>query len=120
LSYTKFDYANLKVEGGDGLTVSFDVRNSGKTAGRDVPQIYLTDAAGKAHQRLIGWSSVELQPGAMTHFTYKTDARLVADFDETAHNWHVAPGRYQVALGASATDLRLRAAAELNEGRIKP
>jgi len=120
LTYTKFDYANLKVEGGDGLTVSFDVRNSGKTAGRDVPQIYLTDAAGKPHQRLIGWSSVELQPGAMTHVTYKTDARLLADFDETAHNWRLVPGRYQVALGASAIDLRLRGAAELNEGRIKP
>ncbi len=120
LSYTKFDYANLKVEGGEGLTVSFDVRNSGRTAGRDVPQVYLTDAAGKAHQRLIGWSSVALQPGATTHVTLKADPRLLADFDEAAHGWHVLPGKYQIALGASAADLRMRGSAQLNEERIKP
>jgi beta-glucosidase len=120
LSYTKFDYANLKVEGGDALTVSFDVRNSGKSAGRDVPQLYLTDAAGKPHTRLLGWSSVTLAPGETTRVTIKTDSRLLADFDEAARGWHVAAGHYQVALGASASDLRLKGAAELKEERIKP
>jgi beta-glucosidase len=120
LTYTKFDYANLKVEGGDTLSVSFDVRNSGKVAGRDVPQLYLTDAAGKPRTRLIGWSSVTLAPGGMTRVTLKTDPRLLADFDEAAHGWHVAAGHYQVALGASADDLRLKGAADLKDERIKP
>jgi beta-glucosidase len=120
LSYTKFDYANLKVEGGDALTVSFDVRNSGKVAGRDVPQLYLTDVAGKARTRLLGWSSVNLAPGETTRVTVKTDQRLLADFDEAAHGWQVVAGHYQVALGASATDFRLKGAADLKEERIKP
>jgi beta-glucosidase len=85
-----------------------------------VPQIYLTDAAGRAHQRLVGWSSVELEPGATTRVTAKADPRLLADFDEAAHGWHVAAGKYQVAVGASAADLRLRGGATLNEERIKP
>jgi beta-glucosidase len=120
LSYTNFDYANLKVEGGDTISVSFDVRNAGKVAGRDVPQLYLTDAAGKQRSRLIGWSSVDLQPGATTRVTIKTDPRLLADFDEAQHGWHVAPGRYQVAIGASAADLKLKGTADLKEERIKP
>jgi beta-glucosidase len=120
LSYTKFDYANLKVDGGDGLTVSFDVRNSGQKAGRDVPQFYLTDGAGKAHLRLVGWSSVDLQPGATEHVTLKADPRLLADFDEAAHGWHITAGKYQVAIGASASDLRLRGAAQVNDARLKP
>ena len=120
LGYTHFDYANLKVEGGDALSVSFDVRNSGKTAGQDVPQVYLTDAAGKARMRLIGWQRVSAQPGETVHVTLKADPRLLADFDEAAHDWRIDAGRYQVALGASAEDLKLRGGAELRSAKVKP
>jgi beta-glucosidase len=120
LGYTHFDYANLKVEGGDLLTIGFDVRNSGKTAGQDVPQIYLTDAAGKARMRLIGWQRVGVQPGETVHVTLKADPRLIADFDEAAHDWRIDGGRYQVALGTSAMDLKLRGAAELKPAKVKP
>ena len=41
LTYTRFSYANLKIEGGAGLTVGFDVTNTGKRAGADVPQVYV-------------------------------------------------------------------------------
>jgi len=120
LSYTHFDYANLKVDGGDTLKVDFDVRNSGKTAGQDVPQVYLTDAAGKARMRLVGWQRVSLRPGETVHVSLKADPRLLADFDEAAHDWRIDTGRYQVALGASATDLKLRGAAELKAAKVKP
>jgi beta-glucosidase len=120
LSYTHFAYANLKVEGGDALTVGFDVRNSGKVAGQDVPQLYLTDAAGKARMRLIGWQRVAIQPGETVHVTLKADPRLLADFDEAAHGWRIDAGRYQVALGATAEDLELRGAAELKAAKLKP
>jgi len=120
LSYTHFDYTNLKVEGGDSLTIGFDVRNSGKTAGQDVPQVYLTDAAGKARMRLIGWQRISAQPGETVHVTLKADPRLLADFDEAAHDWRIDAGRYQVALGTSAMDLKLRGAAELRPAKVKP
>jgi beta-glucosidase len=120
LSYTRFDYSNLKVDGGDVLGIDFDVRNSGKTAGQDVPQVYLTDAAGKARMRLIGWQRVDVKPGETVHVSLKTDPRLLADFDEAAHGWRIDGGRYQVALGTSATDLKLRGAAELKPAKVKP
>jgi beta-glucosidase len=120
LSYTHFDYANLKAEGGDALSVSFDVRNTGKVAGQDVPQLYLTDAAGKARMRLIGWQRITAQPGETVHVTIKADPRLIADFDEAAHDWRIDAGRYQVALGTSAEDLKLRGAAELKSAKVKP
>jgi beta-glucosidase len=120
LSYTHFDYANLKVEGGDSLKIDFDVRNSGKTAGQDVPQVYLTDAAGKARMRLVGWQRVSIQPGETVHVSLTADPRLLADFDEAEHEWRIDAGRYQVALGTSATDLKLRGAAELKPAKVKP
>jgi len=120
LSYTQFDYANLKVDGGDTLKIDFDVRNSGKTAGQDVPQVYLTDAAGKARMRLVGWQRVSVQPGQTVHVSLKADPRLLADFDEAAHDWRIDAGRYQVALGTSAEDLKLRGAVELKAAKVKP
>jgi beta-glucosidase len=120
LSFTHFEYANLKVQGGDVLSVSFDVRNEGRWAGQDVPQLYLTDAAGKQRFRLIDWDRVTIQPGETVHVTLKADPRLIADFDEKAHCWRIDAGRYQVALGESATDLKLRGAAQIAAAMLKP
>jgi beta-glucosidase len=120
LGFTHFEYANLTVEGGDALSVGFDVRNAGDRAGQDVPQLYLTDAAGKGRFRLIGWDRVTVQPGETVHVALKADPRLIGDFDEKAHNWRIDAGRYQVALGQSSTDLKLRGAAQITASRVKP
>ena len=120
LSYTSFDYTNLKVDGGDTLSVSFDVLNVGKVAGQDVPQVYLTGKPGKDTTRLIGWERVAVQPGETVHVTLKADPRLVADYDETAHGWRIDAGKYQVAVGKSATDILLRGTADLKPARLKP
>jgi beta-glucosidase len=57
LSYTSFAYDNLKAEAKDGaLTVSFDVRNTGKRAGKAVPQVYVSPKAGpSAGKRRSAW-----------------------------------------------------------------
>jgi beta-glucosidase len=120
LTYTSFTYANLEVAGGETLTVSFDVRNSGQRAGADVPQVYLTDAAGQKHMRLLGWSKVRLEPGASQRVTVTADPRLLADFDVAAPGWRVAAGRYAVALGASAGELKLQGAADVGARLLKP
>jgi beta-xylosidase len=54
LSYTSFAYKDLKVSGGDTVTASFTVTNTGQREGADVPQLYLTDAAGDKRMRLLG------------------------------------------------------------------
>jgi beta-glucosidase len=120
LSYTRFDYANLRADGGETLAASFDVHNGGSRAGDDVPQLYLTDAAGKSRSRLIGWQRVTVRPGETVHVTVKVDPRLLADFDETAHGWRINAGQYRIALGASAVDLKLRGEAELRAAQLKP
>ncbi|MDB5396755.1 MAG: glycosyl hydrolase [Rhodospirillales bacterium] len=120
LSFTHFEYANLKIEGGDALSVSFDVRNTGARAGADVPQLYLTDAAGKDRFRLIGWDRVTIQPGETVHVMLNADLRLLGDFDEKAHCWRIDAGRYQVVLGESATDPKLRGATQITAAMLKP
>jgi beta-glucosidase len=128
LSYTTFAYDNLKAEAkSDGLTVSFDVKNTGKRTGKAVPQVYVSPKAGgwEAPQRLAGFRKVELAPGATTRVTLTVDPRLLATWDDKAHGWSVASGAYTVALGASSRDTAAKAdvtvaARSLPVGLIKP
>lgn len=46
LSDTTFSYTDFTVSGGETVTATFTVTNTGKVAGADVPQVYLTDSAG--------------------------------------------------------------------------
>ena len=105
LSYTKFAYSNLAASEKNGVvTVSFDVKNVGDRAGKDVPQVYLAPKAGgwEAPQRLGGFKTVSLAPGASTRVTVSVDPRLLSTWDGKAHGWSIAAGDYAVSVGASS------------------
>jgi beta-glucosidase len=118
LSYTSFRHANLAVKGGRALTASFDVTNTGARPGRDVAQVYAAPPGGT--RRLIGWAAPTLRPGETRRVTVTADPRLLARFDEKAHRWTLAAGRYAVDVGASAEDRSLSGAARLAARRIAP
>jgi beta-glucosidase len=105
MSYTTFEYEKLKVTGGKTLTVTFDVVNTGQREGTDIPQVYLTSAAGSPDLRLVGFSRATLAPGERKSVTVTADRRLLGHYDEAHHKWKVASGKYTVRLGRSATDL---------------
>jgi beta-glucosidase len=107
LSYTNFDYKLFRVSGGDSITATFTVTNTGKVAGADVPQVYLTDAPGQKRMRFLGFERVELKPGESRTVTVTADPRLVARFDgkDGLGQWRIAGGTFRVALGRSAADL---------------
>jgi beta-glucosidase len=114
LSYTQFTYGDLKVTGGKTVTANFRVTNSGQRAGADVPQLYVTDAAGDRRMRLLGFERIELQPGQSKRLTLTADPRLLARFDIQAGRWRITKGTYQIALGKSAGDLLLTAQTQLS------
>ena len=92
LSYTSFALSDLTVSGGDTVTATFTVTNTGSRAGADVPQLYLTDAAGEKRMRLLGFDRVELRPGEKREVTLKADPRLIAHFDASAKQWRITAG----------------------------
>src|SRR5689334_24042292 len=75
LTYTSFSYSDLELIADETITASFTVTNTGHRPGADVPQLYLTKAAGNRRLRLLGFERVELLPGESRRVTISTDPR---------------------------------------------
>jgi len=113
LSYTTFSYSDLEVNGGQTMTATFTVTNTGTRAGADVPQVYLTEAPDGKRARLLGFERVELAPGETRQIRLAADPRLLARFEAERRHWHILEGLYSVAVGKSAGDLVLTGSANL-------
>ncbi|HVG27276.1 MAG TPA: glycoside hydrolase family 3 C-terminal domain-containing protein [Acidobacteriaceae bacterium] len=107
LSYTTFAYSNLKlptttVQAGQPVTVEADLKNTGKLAGDEVAELYLTQPSGFETPRhiLAGFTRVHLAPGASTHIGITVDPRTLGQVDERG-NRVILPGDYTVALGST-------------------
>jgi beta-glucosidase len=107
LSYTEFAMSDLKagVKGGV-LQASFTVKNVGKTAGKEVAQVYVApvNAKWEAPKRLVGFQKVDVKPGASVSASIVVDPRLLATFESASRTWKVAKGDYKVMLAANAMD----------------
>jgi beta-glucosidase len=121
LSYTTFDMRNLKVTPvgtGDGrtFTATVDVVNTGRRPGSTVAQLYVRPPAGgpvdRPPQELKGFARVTLAPGETKSVTMTLDRRSFAHWDETAHDWQVVPGQYEVSVGRDSRDVCCTAPAD--------
>lgn len=112
LSYTTFAYDKAAVKSDNGVyTVSVEVKNTGKVAGKEVVQLYVSapDAAGanKPEKELKAFAKTrELKPGEAEVLTLKVNAADLASYDEASSSWVVAAGNYMFLVGASSRDIR--------------
>jgi beta-glucosidase len=113
LSYTSFEYQDLTLHGGDTVTASFTVINTGDRSGADVSQLYLTAAPDGMLLRLLGYKRVELEPAESRRVSIEADPRLLARYDGRAGSWRIDGGVYAVAVSASAVQPKLTAEVKL-------
>ncbi|MDE6215017.1 beta-glucosidase [Bacteroides sp.] len=112
LSYTTFAYDKASIRADNGLyTVTVEVKNTGKTAGREVVQLYVTapDASGtnKPEKELKAFAKTrELKPGESEVVTLKVNTADLASYEEASSSWVVAAGNYKFLVGASSRDIR--------------
>jgi beta-glucosidase len=109
LSYTTYQYSDLKVTEGKEPTVRFTVKNAGARAGAEVAQVYvaLPASADEPPKRLAGWSKVLLHPGESREVTLPINPRELSIYDESTDAWKQLPGRYTFMVGGSSKDLPL-------------
>ena len=108
LSYTQFAYSDLKIEG---RTVTAAVTNSGSIAGAEVVQLYVAPPQNGLYRpakELKGFAKVSLQPGESRTVRFELNDRSFAVWCDGC--WKVPMGSYEICVGASVADIRLRAA----------
>jgi beta-glucosidase len=121
LSYTTFDYSNLKLSAeklteAETLTVSVDVKNTGAVAGKEVAQVYVRDVqstVARPEKELKAFQKVFLTPGETQTVTFTLDREAFWYFDTAKNAFVVEPGNFEILVGASSRDIRLKAAVEI-------
>ena len=115
LSYTTFAYSNLRVDkesmkDTDTMTVSVDVTNTGKMAGKEVVQLYVADKEStviRPVKELRDFAKVELAPGETKTVSFTLGKRAFAYSSVKLHDWHVETGEFDIMIGQSSRDIVL-------------
>lgn len=121
LSYTTFEYGKVTAEGRqmgpDGtITVSVPVKNTGSRAGAEIVQLYVSDLKSslpRPVKELKGFCKITLQPGQEQTVSFTIDRKALSFYDDTKQDWVAEPGAFEALVGASACDIRGKAAFEL-------
>lgn len=107
LSYTTFAYSDLLA---DGQKVSFTLTNTGKAAGAEVAQVYITCRTGKifrAKKELKGFQKVFLEPGESRKVTISLDDKAFRYFNTVTNRFETETANYEISVGSSVRDIRL-------------
>lgn len=117
LSYTKFEYSDLKlscdnVAEGTYVEVTFTVKNVGDRDGAEVAQVYVQDVEStifRPVKELKGFVKVFLKAGEEKTVSVTLDKRAFAFYNVLIKDWHIESGDFNILVGASSRDIRLQA-----------
>lgn len=128
LSYTEFQYDGLELAqqelASDGiLTVDATVSNTGSMAGEEIIQLYIgfgNSSVERAPKELKAFSRVHLEPGESRTVTLEIPVADLAYYDKASSSWRVDETEYEVLVGASSRDIRLRESFRVSGGVRRP
>ena len=121
LSYTNFDYSDLEVSpknasSGQPIEVTLKVRDTGSRAGAEVVELYLHDehsTVDRPVQELKGFRRVELAAGETKVVRFTLDPKALAFYSTAKKSWVAEPGQFDVLVGTSSRDIRLKGSFDL-------
>ena len=124
LGYTDWAYESLELgptptvaqlEAGQLLEVRVRVGNAGSRPGKEVIQLYVADSEASVYRpprELRAFATVRLSPGESREVVFALDRRAFAYWDSGRHAWTIEPGRFEIQVGRSSRDIRLRQTVE--------
>jgi beta-glucosidase len=116
LSYTTFEFSNLclepkRISPGQKIKVSFDLKNTGRREGAEVAQLYVRDVESsepRPVKELKGLAKVFLKPGMTTRVEVELEESDLSFYSARRSHWIAEPGEYEVLVGPSSADIKLR------------
>jgi len=120
LSYTTFAYSKPTVKAlADGFEATVTVTNTGKVAGKEVVQLYVSAPDGGLVKPAVELRSFaktrELRPGESQVLTFRVDTYGLASFNEATSSWETASGEYTLYFAANVEDFRQKAVYKLKK-----
>ncbi|MBT2285978.1 glycoside hydrolase family 3 C-terminal domain-containing protein [Paenibacillus polymyxa] len=115
LSYTTFEYADLKVDrteltDQDEVNVHFRVTNTGDRAGKEIVQLYVSDVEStviRPVKELKAFAKVALEPGESKVVSFTLNKRSFAYYNVDMKDWHVETGEFELQVGSSSRDIHV-------------
>ena len=119
LSYAKFEYSDLKITKKSELDyeVSYTVTNVSNVDGKEVSQLYIKDVLStleRPKKELKGFAKTTLKAGESKRVTHLLNKRSFAYFMPSIDTWYVENGDFEVLIGASSKDIRLKGKIQIN------
>ena len=116
-AHTTSAYSDISVSGADKeFVVTFKVKNTGKMAGAEVAQVYVTDnecSAVRPVKELKGFEKIFLKPGECRSVSVKLGEEAFRYYDAFNHRFVVEPGLFTISVGSSSADIRLTASIDV-------
>jgi beta-glucosidase len=115
LSYTSFEYSNLRLSAkaltpNELLKVRVSVTNTGRVSGKEVIQLYVRDVRAtlaRPEKELKAFVKVELAPKQTKTISFTLDREAFWYFDVTRNIWATEPGDFEIMVGSSSRDISL-------------
>ncbi|WP_145152912.1 beta-glucosidase [Paenibacillus xylanexedens] len=115
LSYTTFEYADLKVDrteltDQDEVNVYVRVTNTGDRAGKEIVQLYVSDVENtviRPVKELKAFAKVALEPGESEVVSFTLNKRSFAYYNVDMKDWHVETGEFEIQVGSSSRDIHV-------------
>ncbi len=123
LSYTSFEYGGLQispknVKGDDVVVIKVKIKNSGGMVGDEIVQLYLQDVKASVEREiksLKGFKRIRLNAGQEKTIKFKLNRDALSFYSEKKKKWIAEPGKFNVLIGSSSRDIRLKGSFTLTE-----
>ncbi|MHA1230232.1 MAG: glycoside hydrolase family 3 C-terminal domain-containing protein [Candidatus Helarchaeota archaeon] len=115
LSYTNFDYSNLKIDKNimqtnDSVKITVDIKNTGDRYGAEIVQLYVQDVESSVERpikELKGFTKLYLNPGEKKTAEFVITEQDLSYYDINSQSWKVEEGTFKILIGASSRDIKL-------------
>ncbi|MFZ1977619.1 MAG: glycoside hydrolase family 3 C-terminal domain-containing protein, partial [Bacteroidota bacterium] len=121
LAYASFEYKDLKVQeltedSKEYFKVSFTLENTGKLNGTEVAQLYVSAVESKierAPKELKAFRNISLKEGETVKIEMNIDKNAFSYYNTAKKEWTTDPGKYEILIGSSSRDIKLKEAIEI-------